>query len=265
LESLARGTAGTDATAAATNLLAEAETLYRELVKLEPRQSLALASFLARRARFDEALSIMEEESPTAAAGAMAKASSDLFAGGVAMPPQLLRLEQLLLASAEKHGRSPVVLLTLGELRMRRERFDEAIEIYREVLKSDKDNAAALNNLALLLALEKKDLNDSLRLVERAIELAGPAPALLDSRASVYLALGKPQEALADLEQVVSEEPRPNRQFHRALACFQLGQSQAAAQALDEARKLGLKPEDLNSLERPVYEDLVAKLQRRGG
>jgi cellulose synthase operon protein C len=260
LESLARGATTTDPTAAA-KLLAEAEAAYREFVKLEPKKSLVLASFFARHARFDEALSLAEEALPTAPAAAMDKTGNDLLAGGLAKPPQLLRLERLLLASVEKDGRSPVALLILGELRMRQERFGDAIDIYREVLKTDKDNAAAMNNLALLLALEKKDLNESLRLIERAIELSGPVPALLDSRASVYLALGKPQLALADLEQVVSEEPRPGRQFHRALACFQLGQPQAAAQALGEARKLGLKPEDLNPLERPAYEELVAKLQ----
>jgi cellulose synthase operon protein C len=260
LESLSRGPAGSDGRAA-TKLLAEAEASYREFVKIEPRQSLVLASFLARRGQFDEALSILDEALPTAASDAIAKAGNDLLAAGLAKPPQLLHLEQLLLASAKEHGRSSIVLLTLGELRMRQERFDDAIEIYREVLTSDKDNAAVMNNLALLLALEKKDLNESLRLIERAIELVGPMPALLDSRASVYLALGKPQQALADLEQVVSEEPRPGRQFHRALACFQLGQPQAAAQALGEARKLGLKPEDLNALERPAYQELVAKLE----
>jgi hypothetical protein len=73
-------------------------------------------------------------------------------------------------------------------------------------------------------------------------------------------ALGKPQEVLADLDAVVHEEPRPNRQFHRGLACWRLGQRQDASTALDAARKLGLMVERLNSLER-ADQELVANLK----
>ena len=132
----------------------------------------------------------------------------------------------------------------------------------RTAAERDEHNVGAMNNLAVLLALQKRDLTEARQLVEKVIEIAGPLPALLDSRASVYLAQGKPREALSDLQQVVGEDPRPNRQFHLALAYFQVGQEKAAAQALADGRKLGLTPDKLHPLERPDYRDLTAKLDR---
>jgi tetratricopeptide (TPR) repeat protein len=117
-----------------------------------------------------------------------------------------------------------------------------------------------MNNLAVLLSLHKKQPEESLKLIEKAIAVAGPLPALLDTRASAYVAAGQPEKALADLAEAINDEPRPNREFHLALARSQLGQLPEAADALGAARKHGLKVDDLNSLERSAYHDLVAKL-----
>ena len=85
-------------------------------------------------------------------------------------------------------------------------------------------------------------------MISKAIEIAGPQPTLLDSRATVYLAMGQPQKAIVDLQQAVHDEPRADRQFHLALAHLRSGDTKAAADAMEQARKLGLKPEKLNSL-----------------
>jgi cellulose synthase operon protein C len=267
LEELARGATGPDRSAAADKLLAEAESMYRKNVGEQPEQQLALAGFLARRGRFDESLSLLEATGTKADPNSLAQAIVELVESDPAVAPSAPRspLENLLLAAVDRTDHAPALLIALADLRMRQERFDDAIKTYREVLKKDASNVVSMNNLAMLLALEKKQLDEALQLVDQAIAAAGPLPALLDSRASVYLALGKPQQALTDLEQALSAEARPNREFHRALACYQLGQTQAAAQALREARKKGLKPENLNPMERPAYQELAAKLQGRQG
>jgi tetratricopeptide (TPR) repeat protein len=221
----------------------------------------ALVSFLGRRGRFDEAVALLESVAGTAKPEALAGSAGDLIAAGLTKTDLQARLEKVLLDEAKRHGRSIAILMSLGDLRTSQERPDDSAELYREILKQDSNNVAAMNNLAVLLALQKIDLQEALSLIERAISLKGPFPALLDSRASIYLALGKPQEALTDLDAVVREEPRPNRQFHRALACWRLGQRQDASTALDAARKLGLKVERLNSLERADYQELVANLK----
>jgi cellulose synthase operon protein C len=261
-EELAHELAGPEQQTGAPKLLAEAERLNRDFVKQQPSDQLVLATFLGRRARFDESLDIMELAAPTANPKAFAVASDELFSHGIAGTAPGQRLEKLLLSAVEEQKRPIPLLMALGSLRMRQDRFDEAILIYREVLKNDSANVAAMNDLAVLLALERKDLSEAQQLIEKAIGLAGPLPALLDSRASVFLALGKPQKALDDLDEVASEEPRPNRQFHRALAFFQLDRKEDARKALREARTMGLKPEQLIALERPDYQQLTAKLER---
>ena len=265
LEELARSQTGPDRSVAAGKLLAEAESMYRKYVKEMPDQQLVLAAFLGRRGRFDEAATLVEAAQPTADPIALAQACVDLCESGMGRRGADERLEKILHAALDRHSNTMELQLALADLRIRQDRFDEAVGIYRKVLERDGSNIVAMNNLANLLALEKKQLDEALRLVNAAIAAAGPLPTLLDSRAAVLLALGKPQDALTDLELAIGGEVRPNRQFHLALAYFKLGQTPAATQSLDKARQLGLKPEDLNSLERPVYEQLIAELQRRGG
>jgi tetratricopeptide (TPR) repeat protein len=221
-------------------------------VKEQPGQQLVLATFLARCGRYDEALTAADPAAPAAELASLAEASIEMFGSGSAGASQGQRLEKLLLAALEQHEHAAPLLLALAALRMRQDRFDDAILIYREALEKDPSNLVAMNNLALLLALQKKQPEESLKLIETAIAVAGPLPALLDTRASAYLAAGQPEKALADLAEAIKDEPRPNREFHLALA----------AEALGAARKLGLKVDDLNSLERSAYQDLVAKLGR---
>jgi tetratricopeptide (TPR) repeat protein len=261
LEKIAKGPPGADRSTVAPKLLTEAEAAYREAAQQEPDKGVAFVSFLGRRGRFDEAVALLERVATITKPEAIAGAAGDLVAAGIAKADLQSRLEKVLLDEAQRHGRSISILMSLGDLRTSQERPGDSAELYREVLKQDPNNAAAMNNLAVLLALQKKDLQEAQSLIERAISLKGPFPALLDSRASVYLAIGKPQEALADLDTVVGEEPRPNRQFHRALACWRLGHKQDASTALDAARKLGLKVERLNNLERADYQELVANLK----
>ena len=59
-------------------------------------------------------------------------------------------------------------------------------------------------------------------MVNRAIELAGPLPLLLDSRAVVHLARKEAAQALEDLESISADKTDPVWLFHKArgaLAC----------------------------------------------
>ena len=68
-----------------------------------------------------------------------------------------------------------------------------------KLLRRITTTSSAMNNLAVLLALQGVKLDEALKLVNQAIEIAGPVAAMLDSRASVYTALGQPKEALKDI------------------------------------------------------------------
>jgi cellulose synthase operon protein C len=262
LDDLSRRTTASGQAIAAAKLQKEAEHLLRDNALHQPDQQLVLAAFLARHGRFDDALTAAESAWTIADTDTVTRAANDLLASGIAVSDRNERIEKLLLRAAEKHKRPVPLLLTLADLHMRQERFDEAKSIYREVLRKDESNVVAMNNLATLLAIQRQELDESHRLIEKAIRIAGPLPSLLDTRASVFLSLDQPQPALTDLDEAIRDQPLPSRLFHRALVFSRLGQATAAEHSLNQARSLGFKPEQLNSLERVNYYRLTAEQDR---
>jgi len=262
LKTLATGAGTRGDKAAKAKLLAEMETLVRDYVTRHPGDTFLVAFALLQQGRVDEALNIAEASWPKAEVTALATESQELIAYPGLTSQQIIRLERVLLSIADARGRPAALLLVVGDLRMR-SRPQDAVEIYREVLKKDENNIIALNNLALLLALQKQNFAESLELVDRAIAITGPVPAILDTRATVRTANGQREESLADLEEAIRDDPQPANYFHRALTCWQLGQQKAATDAFHEARKLGLKPEDLLLLERADYDKLVREVGER--
>ena len=85
------------------------------------------------------------------------------------------------------------------------------------MLRQKSDNVVVLNNLAVLLALQGVKLDESLTIINHAIEIAGPISAMLDSRASVYTAMDRPRQALKDLDDAMSDGETPVHLFHQAL------------------------------------------------
>jgi len=242
-----------------TRLLAEMEILVRDYVTRHPSESFRLAFTLLQQDRVDEALGFAEESWPKADVSALATELEALSANPGLNPEQSERLERIMLSVADKNGRPVQILLFIANLKMG-QHPPVAVEIFREVLKKDGNNVAALGNLAALLALQKQSAQEALRLVGRAIEIVGPLPAQLDIRARVLMASGRLQAAVADLDEAISDGPQPCHYFHRALAHWRLGQQTAAREDFQQARKMGLKPEDLLEFERADYNGLASKL-----
>jgi len=246
---------------AGTTAIAKAESLYRQYVKENPKQGLALVGFLGRQKRFDEALQLAEEASPAAEPPQIAVACEVLLRQPGKTPAQVDRLAAIVSAALEKHARAAPLLLVLAQVRVQQEKFPEAEAIYRELLQKEPDNVAALNNLAELLALSGRQLDEARTLIEKAIVLGGPNKNFLDTRGSVYLALGDAEKALADLTEAATQAPRATVYFHIAVAQRKAGNREAAAEAMKQAQNLGIRPESLHPLERPAYEELARSLQ----
>jgi tetratricopeptide (TPR) repeat protein len=153
------------------------------------------------------------------------------------------------------------LLIVLADAYTNQQRYAEAEACYSEIIQKSPGSAVAMNNLAVLWALQGKQTNEALKLVNKAIDLAGPLPSMLDSRASVYLALKLPEKALVDLAAALDDEVSPVRLYHRAQAYDLAGDKEEAAKMLQQAIDTGLKPESLQPLERPTYEQLHKLLQ----
>jgi tetratricopeptide (TPR) repeat protein len=177
-----------------------------------------------------------------------------------ATPVQLTRAEKVLRAALAKLDRPIVLVQALADLQSWREQYDEAEQLYRESLML-KESALALNNLALLLALRGKGGNEPVELIEKALNLVGQDASLLDSRATINLALGSPQMAATDLKVAISKRPSALNYFHQAQVASRLGQKEAARESLSKASELGLQPEDLHPLERQSFRQLQQELR----
>lgn len=252
----------------------EAETLFRKYVEQHPERSLLLAKFLGRQGRLGEALTIAEAGWEREAPSEVADLLLALIAGSSGSAEQRGRIEKLLSAALEKERRVGQdakraedripLLMVLAEFQglqtEKKDRFDHVEAAYREILQIQPGHVTALNNLAMLLAAQRNKLDEALQLIDRAIALAGPLAALLDTRAAVLIALDRTTEASTVLREAIAEEPVAVAYFREAQLHLLLGEREQAGQAWQEARRRGFRPEQLHPLERPAYEQMLKSI-----
>jgi cellulose synthase operon protein C len=242
--------------AVAEKCISQAEILLRTYAKENVGQDLLLAIFLGTHGKIDEGLGIIEEYLQTGNAEDFAQSCSLIVQSGTLSREQMQRVGKLLDAAEKKFERTTPLLLARAELRTHQTLYADAVAAYREALQKAPDNAFALNNLAVLLALQRVDLDEALKLVNQAIEKAGPIGPMLDSRATVYMALNKPDKALEDMTAAVAEQETLARLFHLAQAYELTGDKAKARKVLDAALAKGLVKETLQPLEAPTFEKL---------
>lgn len=244
---------------------AAAEALYRQdaAQSFDPRSTLALAEFLGRQNRIEEALGLCERAWQTCPPAAVAGASLVIVRSGQAEPRQIQRVEGWLRAALAKEPKAVAILTAWAEIQDLQRQYDEAQRTYRRILEYDPRQVVALNNLAWLQALKFNAADEALELMQRAIAIAGPLPDLLDTRGSIHLAIGQADPAVQDLEQAVAEAPAAALYFHLAQAYHLAKNRGAAAQALRRAQSAGLAPTRLHPLERRGYESLLAELAQK--
>ena len=243
-------------TAAALRFLKQAEAWYRQYAQQRSGQEMLLASFLARHGQVNEALALLREKWADSNPTALAQTFATLIHNSKPLPAQAREAERILQDALKKFDRPTLLLLTMADLCTAAARYDEAEGYYREVIAKDPASAAALNNLASLLALQQIKLDEALQLIDRALAVAGPMASILDTRAAIYLAAKQPEQALADINLSVADAATPVRLFHQARVYHQLGRRGDATESLALAEKAGLTAALLEPLERPVYNKL---------
>lgn len=241
----------------------DAEMLYRDYFALTPGDDLRIAPLMARQGRINEALDELERQWQKSNPRTIAETVAVMLREGKATAEQQKRAEDVLAAAAAhpEFEQPQVLMMVQADAYTLQERYKEAERIYREVIRRNARHAVAMNNLAVLLAHQKRNLDEALKLINQAIELSGPLGAMLDSRATVYLAMNQPQKALADLELAVQDDPNPIRLFHLAQAHDMAGDKRAAIEALKKANAKGLTPDMLQRPELPTYALLQKLLQ----
>jgi tetratricopeptide (TPR) repeat protein len=261
LEKIGRQLTKPDQKMIAEQFVSRAERQYRAYVDQNPGQESVLVSFLGRQGRIDEALELLNRTWDSNNPVVLQQVTANILLSEKIDNEQLARLDSILQKAIKQFDRPVPLLMVLADLRIRQTRYDAANDLFREVIKKNSGNANAMNNLAVLLALQGINLDEAFKLINQAIDIAGPVGAMLDSRASVYIAMHQPDKALTDLVEAVKDAEVPIRLFHQAQAYEASGQHDSAVAAMKSAVNKGLTKEKLLKLELPTFEKLQKSLR----
>jgi predicted Zn-dependent protease len=251
------------------NEMDAAEEIYRTYVNesKEPQAVLVMARFLGRRKQVSAALDLCE--------GAWKTCNPDLVAGVAAeivhdpnTPPESYqRVVKWLQEGLRKYPEAKTLLGCLASVYENKGRYAEAENLYQKSIGLNDKDAVSLNNLAVLMVFAERKGAEALPLAQRAIEILGPLPELLDTQAMAYLKSGQTKKAIDNLEEATSRpnlDPKLGRilQFHLAEAYDRGNKKKEASAALQRARNMGLEPSVLNPLERNDFKNLVETLAK---
>ena len=237
------------------------EYCYEKFVAERPEEMLVFAQFLSQTPRVDRALDLLQEYGPTSSPLLVANLAITMMKNPRASSQQLQRLQQLFQVYMKNHEKILILELTETELRSWSGDYSGAITAYRKLLEQNGRSMAILNNLSVLLAQVVGDSDEALRLIERAIELAGPIPELLDSRGLIHLTAKSPEKAIADFQLSLNKFEAPVTRFHLAVALAELKQFGEAAKALSIADAGSFTEQDLHPLERSMLKSLRVQLK----
>jgi tetratricopeptide (TPR) repeat protein len=146
--------------------------------------------------------------------------------------------------------------------------YDEAEKWLRTYMEtssvSSLQKAVVANNLAYMLAL-KGESDESLKLVDFAMNILGPTADLRDTLGMVHLANQKPVMALKEFEAAISDGGATAFKYvHVAMAQLFNGKKVQAAAAVKESVRKGLETFQLTKLEFENYRTMVDQLKEEG-
>jgi len=222
-----------------------------------PESVLLLATHFTRQKRVGEALAVCDQAWKTCRPEAVASACAAVLRTEKASALQQKQVEARIaqaVAETPKNAALPIILATVQEFRGG---VEEPVKLYRQAIQLNKNSIAALNNLAYLLALRDGDSPEALELIQKAIEEAGPAPELLDTRALAYLKSNQVPQAMKDLQQAIAERPTPAKYLHLAQAELLAGNRRGAAHALEKISDPERSMLQVHFLERAVLRKLM--------
>lgn len=218
-----------------------------------------MARVLVSTGRLSEAIDLLEQTASTGSDLDVTQFVEAILASPKLSAADLDRLQKMVAAESERRSDPATLLLAVAQIQEKMQDFDGAMASYRKVIAKDDNNAAALNNLAFLLAFRGEDPNEAVAHARRAMELTGPVPAIIDTYAVALIQSGEWAEALELLRSIPKHSGLPVSHFHQAWAYSKSGDITAAKKSMLEAGKQGLRKESLHPAELPLYETLQSQ------
>ncbi len=116
--------------------------------------------------------------------------------------------------NADRH--SLAALIALGNIAFENNDLSKARSYFERALKENPENAAVVNNLAMVDVTENKHLDDAKLMLEKALPTAGPsAPYMLDTLAEIAIQQGRLNDAKLALDQADAGVPASDTVFHK--------------------------------------------------
>lgn len=238
-----------------------AERWYRRLAKLLPERYESLAMSLARQGRHSEAIELCVEAAKSDSSPRPAVVLASVLMIGKPTDEVFEQAKPLLDKAAEAHKDNAGLLASLANVRIIQQQTDDAVQLYRQVLKLRPKDVLALNNLATLLSEQSNTRKEALQYVDQAIQIAGPQAPLLDTKGTILVYGGQADQAIQWLEEAASAlKPDPRYHLHLAVAYLQLGEDKKARNAFRNAILGDLTDEILTPTDERYLSELKQKL-----
>ena len=118
-------------------------------------------------------------------------------------------------------------------------KFDLSEKHYRSCLEIDPRFAPAANNLAYILVESNRDLNEALKLAQKAKEILPEEPSVMDTLGWVYYKKGLYDSAIGEFKASLAKAPdNPVVAYHLGLAHHKKGEADKARAELTRALRL---------------------------
>ena len=234
------------------------------------------AFFGAEIARAEALLAAEREDAAVEVLSALTKSHPDRQSVWAAYGDTLRRLERFE-QSADAYDRA-LALAPQGQARNwylhyvrgiayeRTDRWTEAEADFRAALDLNADQPQVLNYLGYGLVEQRKDLDEALGMIERAVEERPDDGYITDSLGWVLYRLGRIEEAVAPMERAVDLEPLdPVINDHLGDVFWAVGRKREAEFQWARALSLDPEPEDAERIRSKLRDGLDAVLAREGG
>ena len=133
---------------------------------------------------------------------------------------------------------------------------EQARTAYEDLLKVDRENPTALNNLAYLKAEQGVDLDQALGYAQRALQRSPTDPNISDTLGLIYIRKKLTSQAVQVLRDLVARVPdNPSFHLHLGMALYDAGEKQLAKKELEKA--LQHKP---SAAEQTKIKELAARI-----
>jgi tetratricopeptide (TPR) repeat protein len=121
--------------------------------------------------------------------------------------PQAVDAAQTALALAQSDDIKEMILLTLATAQNTAGDYKGSEKTLRDILAKTPDNSTALNNLGYFMADRGENLDEALRMVQKAVKAQPENSSFLDSLGWVYFKMGNYEMAEKSLKDAVHREP----------------------------------------------------------